>query len=63
MDDLIGTSLAKKIANRYGWDKITTATIINWCNTYNIGQKIGGQWKIDREKLLLHLTGKLDEKD
>lgn len=36
---------------------VTRATIINWIRVYGIGWRVGGQWRVDREKLEKVLNG------
>lgn len=40
---------------------ITRMTIITWCKKYKIGNKVGGRWYIDPDKLALLLRGKQKE--
>ena len=32
-------------------------TIINWCEAYGLGRKIGGTWAISKVALAMHLDG------
>jgi hypothetical protein len=41
-----------------GFGRPTVATIHNWSRKYKIGIKVGGQWRIDKEKLENFLKGK-----
>jgi hypothetical protein len=36
---------------------VTSGTISGWCEKYGIGRRIGGQWKISKVALRMHLEG------
>jgi len=38
---------------------VTRVTMITWCKKYKLGNKIGGRWFIDPDKLALLLKGAL----
>jgi len=40
-----------------GYGQVGKFTIVDWCKRYNIGLKIGGRWKIDRQKFEQMLIG------
>lgn len=31
---------------------ISLPTLISWIRTYQIGKKVGGRWRVDRQKLI-----------
>jgi len=39
----------------YGW--VGKFTIVDWCKRYDIGLKIGGRWKVDKQKFEQMLIG------
>lgn len=45
------------LANEYG-EFPTSTTVRNWCERYDIGNKIGGQWRVNKKRLKLLLEGK-----
>ncbi len=47
--ELIKTKDALEILEEKG-NPIVKATLINWIKKYHLGIKIGGQWRIDKEK-------------
>lgn len=53
----LNTKEAIELANSFG-ESPTRQTIINWCEDYNIGSKVGGQWRINKKRLKLLLQGK-----
>ena len=57
MPDLISTSEAVKLAQTIGIVRPCKSTIINWCNKYNIGYKIGGKWFIRKDQFIKFLHG------
>jgi hypothetical protein len=36
---------------------VAMGTISGWCEKYGIGRRIGGQWKISKVALRMHLEG------
>jgi hypothetical protein len=52
--NFIQTPEARKIAG------VTKMTIIKWCKDFGIGEKIGGNWRIDKDKLKKILKGDIN---
>ena len=40
--------------------RISLVTLITWCRKYHIGQKVGGRWWVDHDKLMKFLKVKND---
>ena len=61
---MIGTSDALKFVIDHGPGPITLPTIIDWCDKYDLGVKIGGRWYVYEERLKQFLDkGKIDGKN
>lgn len=49
------TPEAREIISKYTERKVSLKRMIDWIIRYKLGQKIGGRWYIDREKLIRFL--------
>jgi hypothetical protein len=57
--DLISTNEAIELASKMGIKISSRESLLYWCHNFPIGaRKIGGQWKIDKEKFTTYLKGK-----
>ena len=41
---------ARQLYRKAGYGKVSKVTIIDWCKKYSLGIKVGGRWKVDKEK-------------
>lgn len=48
----IDTNMALIIIENTGISQISLPTLINWIQNYKIGKKVGGRWRIDKQKLI-----------
>ena len=46
-----------------GYGQVGKFTIVDWCKRYDIGLKIGGRWKIDKQKFEQMLAGGTYDRD
>lgn len=46
-----------------GYGQVGKFTIVDWCKRYGIGLKIGGRWKIDKQKFEQMLAGGTYDRD
>ena len=46
-----------------GYGHIGKFTVVDWCRRYGLGLKIGGRWKVDKEKFERMLTGGFNDRD
>ena len=56
-EEFITTAEAVEMHEARGFGPVGKFTIIYWCKQYGIGLKIGGRWKVDRQKLEKLLSG------
>ena len=47
----IDTKESLKIIEGMG-SPVSLPTLINWIQNYKIGKKVGGRWKVDKQKLI-----------
>lgn len=46
-----------------GYGHIGKFTVVDWCKRYSLGLKVGGRWKVDKQKFEQMLTGGLNGRD
>lgn len=49
---MIGTPEARTLIEQKGPGPVSLPTVINWCEQYHLGIKIGGRWWVYEDKLL-----------
>lgn len=52
----IDTNEAMELASQNG-APISRQTVINWVSEYDLGRKIGGRWRVDKNRLMNFLQG------
>lgn len=50
--EYIDTNAALDIIKNGGISPVSLPTLINWIRNYKIGKKIGGRWRVNKQKLI-----------
>jgi hypothetical protein len=50
--EYVDTNEALDIIKNEGTSPVSLPTLINWIRNYKIGKKVGGRWRVNKQKLI-----------